>query len=103
TLDLAGLLDEELDIDVQRLAERQVLGPALLLGVLGRTELVVKELELHDLAGEILDRTDLVEQLAKPVLHEPVERIELEFDQVGDLELLVADAVDLLVDAGVRD
>ena len=102
-LDLAGLLDQELDIDVERLAEREVLGPALLLGVLGRAELVVEELELHHLAGEVLDRADLVEQLAQPLVHEPLERIELEFDQVGDLELLVADAVDLSIDAGVRD
>ena len=102
-LDLAGLLDQELDVDVQRLAERQVLGAALLLGVLGLTELVVEELELHDLAGEVLDRADLIEQLTQSLGHEPLERIELEFDQVGDLELLVTDAVDLLVDAGVRD
>ena len=102
-LDLAGLLDQELDVDVERLAERQVLRPALLLGVLGRAELVVEELELHHLAGEVLDRTDLVEQFAKPLLDEPGERIELEFDQVRDLELLVADAIDLPVDAGVRD
>ena len=102
-LDLAGLLDQEFDVDVERLAERQVLGAALLLGVLGRAELVVEELELHHLAGEVLDRTDLVEQFAKPLLDEPGERIELEFDQVRDLELLVADAIDLPVDAGVRD
>ncbi len=70
-LDLARLLDEQLDVDVQRLAERQVLGPALLLGVLGLTELVVEELELHDLAGEVLDRADLVEQLAQALLDEP--------------------------------
>ena len=102
-LDLAGLLDQEFDVDVQRLAERQVLGPALLLGVLGLTELVVEELEFHDLAGEVLDRADLIEQLTQPLRHEPLERIELQFDEVGDLELLVADAIDLLVDAGVRD
>ena len=102
-LDLAGLLDQELDVDVQRLAERQVLGPALLLGVLRYAELVVEELELHDLAGEVLDRADLIEQFAQPLLDEPGERIELEFDQVGDLELLVADPIDLAVDTGVRD
>ena len=102
-LDLAGLLDQELDVDVERLAEGQVLGPALLLGVLRRPELVVEELELHDLAGEVLDRADLVEQFAQPLVDEPGERIELEFDQVGDLELLVADAIDLAIDAGVRD
>ena len=102
-LDLAGLLDEELDVDVERLAEGQVLRPALLLGVLGRPELVVEELELHDLAGEVLDRADLIEQFAKPLVDEPGERVELEFDQVGDLELLVADAIDLPIDARVRD
>src|SRR3954453_23630583 len=102
-LDLAGLLDQELDVDVQRLAERQVLRGALLLGVLGRTELVVDELELHDLTGEILDRADLIEQFAESLVDEPGERVELEFDQVRDLELLVADAIDLLVDARVRD
>jgi hypothetical protein len=52
-------------------AERQVLGPALLLGVLRVPELVVQELELHDLAGEVLDRADLVEQLAEALLDEP--------------------------------
>src|SRR4029077_371518 len=103
SLDLAGLLDEELDVHVERLAERQVLRPALLLGVLRLPELVIEELELHDLAGEVLDRADLVEQLAKSLLHEPGERIKLEFDEIGDLELLVTDSVDLLVDAGVRD
>ena len=76
-LDLAGLLDEKLDVDVERLAERQVLGPALLLGVLGCPELVVEELELHHLAGEVLDRADLVEQFPQPLLDEPGERIEL--------------------------
>ena len=81
-LDLAGLLDQELDVDVQRPAEREVLGPALELGVLGRSELVVQELELHHLAGEVLDRADLVEQLAQALVHEPLEGIELELDQV---------------------
>ena len=83
-LDLAGLLDEELDVDVQRPAERQVLRPALELVVLGRPELVVEELELHHLAGEVLDRADLVEQLAQALVHEPGERIELQLDEVRD-------------------
>src|SRR3954453_4424423 len=65
-LDLARLLDQELDVDVQRPAVGQVLGAALLLGVLGIAELVVKELQLHDLAGEVLDRADLIEHLAEP-------------------------------------
>ena len=83
-LDLAGFLDQQLDVDVQRPAEGQVLGPALLLGVLGLPELVVEELELHDLAGEVLDRADLVEELAQALVHEPLEGIELELDQVRD-------------------
>ena len=85
-LDLAGLLDQELDVDVQRPGERQVLRPALLLGVLRVAELVVEELELHHLAGEVLDRADLVEQLPEALLDEPLERIELELDQVRDRE-----------------
>ena len=85
-LDLAGLLDEELDVDVQRPAERQVLRPALELVVLRRPELVVQELELHHLAGEVLDRADLVEQLPETLLDEPLERVELKLDQVRDRE-----------------
>ena len=83
-LDLAGLLDQELDVHVQRPAEGQVLGPALLLGVLRVTELVVEELELHDLAGEVLDRADLVEELPEALFDEPLERLQLELDEVGD-------------------
>ena len=85
-LDLAGLLDQELDVDVERPAERQVLRPALLLGVLRLAELVVEELELHHLAGEVLDRADLVEELPEALLDEPLERIQLELDQVRDRE-----------------
>ena len=85
-LDLAGLLDQELDVDVERPAEGQVLGPALLLGVLRVPELVVQELELHDLAGEVLDRADLVEQLAQALVDEPAEGLQLELDQVRDGE-----------------
>ena len=85
-LDLAGLLDQELDVDIQGPAEGEVLGPALELGVLGRAELIVQEMELHHLAGEVLDRADLVEQLPEPLFHEPVERSQLQLDQVGDFE-----------------
>ena len=83
-LDLARLLDEQLDPDVERLGEGQVARAALQLGVLGRLELVLLEAELHDPAGEVLDGADLVEQLAQPVLDEPVERVQLELDQVRD-------------------
>src|SRR6185295_17670739 len=74
---------------VQRPAEREVLRPALELVVLGRPELVVKELELHHLAGEVLDRADLVEQLPQALVHEPGERIELQLDEVRDGQSLV--------------
>ncbi len=85
-LDLAGLLDQELDVDIQGPAEGEVLGPALELGVLGRPELIVQKMELHHLAGEVLDRADLVEQLPEPLFHEPVERGQLQLDQVGNFE-----------------
>src|SRR5207342_2293414 len=97
------LLDQELDVDVERLAERQVLGPALLLGVLRRPELVVQELELHHLAGEVLDRADLVEQVPEALLDEPLEGLELKLDEVRDLELVDADPVANLGDPGVRE
>ena len=38
----------------------------------GCPELVVEELELHHLAGEVLDRADLVEQLPEALLDEPL-------------------------------
>ena len=41
-------------------------------------------MELHHLAGEVLDGADLVEQLAQTVVDEPAERLQLEFDQIGD-------------------
>ena len=88
---------------VQRPAEGEVLGPALLLGVLRRPELVVQELELHHLAGEVLDRADLVEQIPEALLDEPLEGLELELDEVRDLELVVADPVVNLVDPGVGE
>src|SRR3954454_9270463 len=102
-LDLAGLLDQELDVDVQRSAEGEVLGPALLLGVLRRPELVVQELELHDLAREVLDRADLVEQVPQALVDEPLEGLELELDEVRHLELVDADPVANLRDPGVRE
>ena len=100
-LDLARLLDQELDVHVQRPAEREVLRPALLLGVLRGPELVVQELELHHLAGEVLDRADLVEQVPQALLDEPLERLELQLDEVRHLELVDADPVANLGNPGV--
>ena len=102
-LDLAGLLDQELDVHVQRLAEGEVLGPALLLGVLGCPELVVQEAQLHHLLGEVLDRADLVEQVPQTLVDEPREGLELQLDEVRDLEPVVADPVAHLVDPSVGD
>ena len=84
-LDLAGLLDQELHLDVQRAAVGQVARAALELGVLRVPELVIQELQLHHLGGEVLDRADLVEQLPQALLHEPGERADLELDEVRDL------------------
>ena len=70
-LDLAGLLDAQLDVHVERAREGQVARAALQLGVLGLAELVLAEVELHDPAREVLDGADLFEQLAQAVLDEP--------------------------------
>jgi len=43
-------------------------------------------MEFHHLTGEVLDRADLVEQLPEPLVHEPVERSQLQLDQVGDFQ-----------------
>ena len=100
-LDLAGLLDQELHVHVERPAVREVLRPALLLGVLRRPELVVQELELHHLLGEVLDGADLIEQVPQALLDEPLEGLELQLDEVRDLELVDADPVANLGDPGV--
>ena len=81
---LAGLVDDELDLDVERAAEGQVTRAALELVVLGVAELVVVEVQLHGLAGEVLDGADLVEQVTQAALDEPVVRLALKLDQVGD-------------------
>ena len=94
-LDLPRLLDQQLDLHVERAAEREVARPALELGVLRVAELVVQELELHHLAGEVPDRADLVEELPEPLLDEPRERPNLELDEIRDLALLD--------DPGIRD
>ena len=81
---LAGLLDVEHDVDVERSAERQVPRPALELVVLRLAELVAREVQLHRLAGEVRDGADLVEEVAQALLHEPVVRVALELDEVRD-------------------
>ena len=87
-LDLVRLLDDEVDLDLQRLGVGQVPGAALLLAELRLLEVVVAEVQLEILAGEVGDRGDLVEQLAKAGLDEPIERIGLGLDQVREGENL---------------
>ena len=64
-LDLAGLLDEQLDVHPQRRGEGHVALAALVLGVLRLAERVVAEAQLHAGAGEVRNRRDFVEQLAQ--------------------------------------
>ena len=81
---LPGLVDDELHVDVERPAVGQVAGAAFELVVLRLAEFVDVEVELHGLAGEVLDGADLVEQVAEAMLHEPVVRGALKLDQVRD-------------------
>ena len=81
---LARLLDVQLDVHVERLAVGQVASAALELVVLGLAELVLVEVQVHGLAGEVRDGADLVEQVPQAVLDEPVVGGALKLDQVGD-------------------
>ena len=80
--DLAGLLVHELDARPERLREREVLGAALLFGVLRLAELARDETQVEVLSGEVLDRRDLGEELAQTFLAEPLEAVELGLDQI---------------------
>ena len=57
---------------------------ALVLGVLRRVEDVVGQLEL-ELAGEVLDRRDVGEDLGDTLLEEPLEGLALHRDEIGQL------------------
>ena len=81
-LDLAGGGVHEAGGDEQRAREGHVLLAALRLGVLRRLELVVGELELER-AGEVLDRRDVGEDLGDALFEEPLERLALHGDEVG--------------------
>ena len=85
-LDLARVLDAQLDIDEEGRGEGHVAFAALLLVVLGLAELVLAKDEVHLGAGEVLDRRELIEQLAEALTLEPVEGIELELDEAGYLK-----------------
>src|SRR5256885_2115997 len=82
--DLAGLLVHELDASPKRLGEGEVFRAALLLGVLGFPEFARDELQIEVLPGEVLDRRDLGEQLAKALLAEPLKGLDLRLDQVRE-------------------
>jgi hypothetical protein len=53
--------------------------------VLGRVEDVVGELEL-ELAGEVLDRRDVAQDLGDTLVEEPLERFPLDGDEIRKLE-----------------
>ena len=80
-LDLAGAGVHEPRGHEQRTGEGHVPLAALVLGVLRRVEDVVGQLELQ-LAGEVLDRRDVAEDLGDSVLEEPLERLSLDRDEV---------------------
>ena len=81
-------LDVQAGVDAQRGAEGHVPLAALLLVELGRPEVVVEEAQLVVLAGVVRNGIDLVEQLPKTLLPEPLEGVQLRLDQVADLELV---------------
>src|SRR4029450_328813 len=88
---LSGLAVDEADGDGQRAGIREI----LLTTLLQRGDrLAERELaELHgEVAGVVLDGRDVVDRLAQASVlgvHQPVERLLLDVDEVGDLENLV--------------
>ena len=82
-LDLPAVLDDELHRDAQRRRVGEVALAALVLGVRRQVQPVAAEDKLHALAGEVLDRGELVEELPQSLVQEPVVGVELDPDQVG--------------------
>ena len=87
-LDLTRLGVHEPRGDEQRARVGHVARAAVVLGVLGRVEDVVGQLEL-ELAGEVLDRRDVGEDLRHTLFEEPLEGHALHRDQIGQLEHFV--------------
>ena len=83
--DLAGVLVHEPDRHRERSLVGQVLLAALLDGELRLAEDVVPELD-RERAGVILDRRDVVDGLPEALVEEPLERGDLDVDQVRELE-----------------
>ena len=79
--DLARLLVDEADRDRERDLVGQVLLAALVNGNGRLAELVVGELDCQR-SGVVLDRRDVVDRLAEPLLQEPMEGRLLDVDQV---------------------
>ena len=94
-LDLAGLLDLELDGDVEGGLVGALALAALLLGELGVAEDVLAEAELEAVAREVLDGVDLVEHLAEAVALEGLEGLGLDLHQAVGFEHLVDAGVGL--------
>jgi len=84
-LDLTGARVHEPRGHEQRPVIRQVVDPALGLGVLRRVEHRIGQLEL-ELTGEVLDRRDVAQYIGDPLLEEPREGLALHRDQVGQLQ-----------------
>ena len=87
-LDLAGRRVHEPRPHEDRRGVGHVLLLALLLRELrgrAKVDVVGVELELEaELAGEVLDRADVVERLRQAVVEERLERVALDGDQVGE-------------------
>ena len=83
--DLSGFLVDEPDRHRERGLVGQVLLAALLDRELRAHRIVVAELD-RERARVVLDRRDVVDRLAEPFAHEPVERLTLDIDEVGEVE-----------------
>ncbi len=81
-LDLARGRVHEPGGDEEGTGEGHVLLLALLLGVLGRLELGVGQLQLQR-SGEVLDGRDVGEGLGDALIEEPLERVTLHSHQIG--------------------
>ena len=81
--DLARALVDEADRHEERRLVGEVLLAALLEGGRGGLEDVVAELD-RERAGVVLDRRDVGDRLPDPLIHELLERLALDLDQVGD-------------------
>ena len=84
-LALAALLGDQLDADLEPPGVGRIAAAALVWSLLGRQVAVVLERELHPVAGEILDRRHLDEQLAQSHLEEPLVGIAQQLNQVRQI------------------